>query len=185
MTAVSDLDLVKAFQDGDERAFNELVRRYQEKLYWIARRFLNDHDEADDVVQETFIKVHQALGDFRGDASLFTWLYRITVNASLNAVRRNRVRSFFKMDDVLEAEAGPEEAPDLMVERDEQRRLIEKAVERLPEKQKAVFILRYYDELPYEQISKILKTTVGGLKANYFHAVKKIADYVQRAHDAR
>ena len=185
MSAHSDVELVKQFQNGHETAFNELVLRYQEKIYWVARRFVSDHDNADDVVQEVFCKAYEALAEFRGDSSLYTWLYRITVNLSLNFVRRQRVKDFFRIDELFEVEAESAESPDAILERKEQRRLIEEAIAVLPEKQKAVFVLRYYEELPYEEISKILKTSVGGLKANYFHAVKKIADYLNREHRAR
>jgi RNA polymerase sigma-70 factor (ECF subfamily) len=182
MSASSDLELVQAFQKGREASFNELVMRYQEKVYWIARRLVNDHDRADDITQEVFVKVYRALKDFRAESSVFTWLYRITVNVTLNSIRRERVREFLRIDDFYESEDEPAERPDMLVERNEQKALIEEAVARLPAKQKAVFVLRYHEELSYEDISKILKTSVGGLKANYFHAVKKIGEYINRAH---
>lgn len=185
MSDRSDLELIQLFQNGQEHAFNELVLRYQEKVYWVARRFVNDHDNADDVVQEVFTKAYEALRGFRGEATLYTWLYRITVNVALNFVRRQRVKDFFRIDELFEVEGDAAENPDAILEQKEQRTLIEQAIERLPEKQKAVFILRYYDELPYEEIAKILKTSVGGLKANYFHAVKKIGEYLNRAHRTR
>lgn len=185
MTASSDAELIQRFQQGEEVAFNELVLRYQEKIYWVARRFSNDHDSADEIVQEVFCKVYESLREFRGESGFYTWLYRITVNASLNALRRQRVRDFFRIDELLEQQDSGSETPDDIVERNEQRTLIEEAIEKLPEKQKAVFILRYYDEMPYEEIATILKTSVGGLKANYFHAVKKIGAYLKRAHRSR
>jgi RNA polymerase sigma-70 factor (ECF subfamily) len=185
MNASSDLDLIHRFQQGNESAFNELVLRYQEKIYWLARRFCNDHDNADEIVQEVFCKVFESLKDFRGESGFYTWLYRITVNASLNSIRRERLNTFFRIDEFFEQPDREREPADKALEREEDRALIEKAIEMLPEKQKAVFILRYYDELPYEDISEILKTSVGGLKANYFHAVKKIGEYVRRAHGSR
>jgi RNA polymerase sigma-70 factor (ECF subfamily) len=185
MTGSSDLELVELFHQGNEAAFNELVRRYQEKVYWIARRFVNDHDQADDVVQEVFVKVYSALKQFRGESSVYTWLYRITVNVALNALRKQRLKNFIRIDEFFETAEDESEQPDAIVERDEQQALIEEAIARLPEKQKAVFILRYHEELPYEEISHILNTSVGGLKANYFHAAKKIGEYIQRAHRTR
>lgn len=182
MREKSDVELIEAFQQGDERAFTELVHRYQERIYWLARRFQNNHDDADEIVQEVFCNVYESLKEFRGESSFYTWLYRITVNASLSAVRRARMRTFFRLDEILEQPESTEEAPDDHLERVEQRSLIDEAVAGLPKKQKAVFILRYYDGLSYEEISKILKTTVGGLKANYFHALKKIGEYLKRAH---
>ena len=184
MSVSNDLELVESFQKGNEASFNELVRRYQEKVYWIAHRFVNDHDQADDIVQEVFLKVYRALNDFRGDSGVYTWLYRITVNISLNTIRKQRIKDFLRIDEFFEYPSEESEQPDKQYEQSEQKQLIEEAIQQLPEKQKAVFILRYYEELPYEDISKILKTSVGGLKANYFHAVKNIGEFVHRAHRA-
>jgi RNA polymerase sigma-70 factor (ECF subfamily) len=182
MTDSNDLELVELFQKGNETSFNELVKRYQEKIYWIARRFVNDHDQADDIVQEVFVKVYRALKNFRGESSVYTWLYRITINVALNALRKQRIRDFVRIDEFFETAEDENEQPDAIFEKDEQQKLIEEAIAKLPEKQKAVFILRYHEELSYEEISLVLKTSVGGLKANYFHAVKKIGEYVNRAH---
>jgi len=185
MTNRSDLELLELFQTGDESAFNHLVLRYRERVYWVARRFVNDHDGADDVTQDVFCKAYESLPDFRGESSFYTWLYRITVNIALNNVRRQKLREFFRIDEMFEIEDKSAVSPDVAVEKKEERMLIEEAITRLPEKQKSVFVLRYYEELPYEDISTILKTSVGGLKANYFHAVKKIQEYVKRAHETR
>jgi RNA polymerase sigma factor (sigma-70 family) len=182
MTDSNDLELVELFQNGNETSFNELVRRYQEKIYWIARRFVNDHDQADDIVQEVFVKVYSALKQFRGESSVYTWLYRITVNVALNALRKQRIRDFIRIDEFFETADDKTEQPDVIFEMNEQQKLIEEAIAKLPEKQKAVFILRYHEELSYEEISHILKTSIGGLKANYFHAAKKIGEYINRAH---
>ena len=185
MTNSHDLELVELFQKGDETSFNELVARYQEKVYWIAYRFVNDHDQADDIVQEVFVKVYSSLKDFRGDSGVYTWLYRITVNVALNTLRKRRVRDFIRIDELFEITGDENERPDALLEKNEQQQLIEEAIAKLPEKQKAVFILRYHEELPYEEISAILKTSVGGLKANYFHAAKKIGEHISRAHRTR
>jgi RNA polymerase sigma factor (sigma-70 family) len=185
MTDRSDVELLQLFQNGDESAFNHLVLRYQEKVYWVARRFITDHDGADDVTQEVFCKAYESLKEFRGESSIYTWLYRITVNIALNTLRKQKVREFFRIDEMFDVEDTGSTSPDEAVERREEKELIEQAIARLPEKQKAVFVLRYYEELPYEEIAKILKTSVGGLKANYFHAVKKIQEYVKRAHGTR
>ena len=185
MTDSNDLELVELFQKGNETSFNELVGRYQEKIYWIARKFVNDHDQADDIVQEVFVKVYSALKTFRGESSVYTWLYRIAVNVALNAIRKQRIRDFVRIDEFFETAEDENEQPDALLEKDEQQKLIEEAIAKLPEKQKAVFILRYHEELSYEEISKILKTSVGGLKANYFHAIKKIGEYVSRANRTR
>ncbi|MBI3580170.1 MAG: RNA polymerase sigma factor [Ignavibacteriales bacterium] len=182
MTERSDLELVRLFQQGEESAFNHLVLRYQEKIYWVARRFINEHDGADDVTQEVFVKAYESLKEFRSESSFYTWLYRITVNIALNVLRRNKVKEFFRIDELFDPEDVESGAPDELLERQEERTLIERAIATLPDKQKAVFLLRYYEEMPYEEIAKVLKTSVGGLKANYFHAVKKIEEYLKRAH---
>lgn len=179
---MTDLELVDRFRNGEESAFNELANRYKEKIYWTARRFVREHQDADDVVQQVLWKAYEGLKDFRSDSSVFTWLYRIAINTSLNAVRKKKVREFLQFDELLEGDSPESDRPDEALEREEERSLIERAVQRLPEKQKSVFVLRYYDQLSYEDIAAILKTSVGGLKANYFHAVKKIEDYVKRAH---
>src|SRR3990172_3922949 len=184
MTERSDLELIEAFRQGEESAFNEIVLRYQEKIYWVARRFLSNHADADDIVQEVFIRAYERIQEFRSESGLYTWLYRIAVNASLNALRRQKVREFFHLDSLLEVEDTGGESPDRAFEKDEHRRLIDEAIQRLPEKQKAVFVMRYVDDLSYEEISEILKTSVGGLKANYFHALRKIEEYVRRAHES-
>ncbi len=178
----TDQDLIAAFRQGNEQAFNELVRRYQERVYWLARRFVEDHDAADDVVQDVFIKAYESLADFRGDSSFYTWIYRITVNLSLNAVRKRKVREFFRLEDVAGLGESEEKEPDRIAESNETRAMIQKAIETLPEKQKATFVLRYYEELSYEEMSKILKTSVGGLKANYFHALKKVGAFIKDMH---
>jgi RNA polymerase sigma-70 factor (ECF subfamily) len=178
----SDLELVRLFQNGDESAFNQLVLRYQERIYWVARRFVNDHEAADDIAQDVFVKAYESLRNFRSESSLYTWLYRIAVNTALNTLRRQKVKEFFRIDELFEVEDTGAQGPDEAVEREENRALIEQAIARLPKKQRSVFVLRFYEEMPYEEIAKILKTSVGGLKANYFHAVRKIQEYVRHAH---
>jgi RNA polymerase sigma factor (sigma-70 family) len=185
MTEKTDGELLHDFQRGDEAAFNILVRRYQERIYWIARRFVVDHDDADDIVQDVFSKAYSALKDFRGDSRIYTWLYRIAVNFSLNALRRKKVHEFLHLDDLFQNPDTQAGRPDEAMEQQEERRLIEEAVAVLPQKQKAVFLMRYHDEMPYEEIAAILGTSVGGLKANYFHAVKKIESYLRKAHATR
>jgi RNA polymerase sigma factor (sigma-70 family) len=185
MTHSNDLELVELFQKGNEASFNELVRRYQEKVYWIAHRFVNDHDQADDITQDVFVKIYSALKQFRGESGFYTWLYRITVNVALNALRKQRLKDFIRIDEFFETADDENDQPDIQFEKDEQQKLIEEAIAKLPEKQKAVFILRYHEELSYEEISLILKTSIGGLKANYFHAAKKIGEYIHRAHRTR
>lgn len=175
----SDSDLVREVRNGNRQAFTELMRRYQKRVYWLARRIVTDHDDADDVVQETFVKAYLALGEFRGDAGFYTWLYRIAVNLSLNTVRKRQVMNYLRESELLGRILPSPDDPSASVEHQELESALQRAVATLPEKQKAVFVLRYYDELSYEEIAKILKTSVGGLKANYFHALRKVQEYMR------
>ena len=175
----SDYDLVREVRNGNRQAFTELMRRYQKRVYWVARRIVTDHDDADEVVQETFVKAYLALGDFRGDAGFFTWLYRIAVNLSLNTVRKRQVMNYLRESELLARILPSGDEPSAAVEQQELESALQRAVATLPEKQKAVFVLRYYEELSYEEIAGILKTSVGGLKANYFHALRKVQEYMR------
>ena len=179
MTRQRDADIIASSRAGDRTAFNQLVRSYQERVYWVVRRIIRDHDDTLDITQEVFIRAYEKLESFRGDAQVFTWLYRIAVNLSLNHVRKQRVRSFFSITEREEMLVDDRSHPVEDVERSELRGLIERAVDTLPDKQRAVFVLRYFEELPYDEISKILNTSAGGLKANYHHAVRKIEQYVK------
>jgi RNA polymerase sigma-70 factor (ECF subfamily) len=134
------------------------------------------HEEADDVAQEAFVKAYLSLGDFRGDASFFTWLYRIAVNLSLNVLRKKQVLGYLRQSDLLNRFLPSDSNPQKDLEFEETRLRLDDAIAQLPEKQRAVFVMRYYDELSYEEISHILKTSVGGLKANYFHALRKVQE---------
>lgn len=180
MTGRTDLELIDAFRGGDAAAFNELVRRYQERVYWIARRLSGSHEDADDAVQETFVRVYEGLAGFRSASSFYTWLYRIAVNVSLNALRKKKLKAFIPFDAEMEETHPSAERVDARLEAAESRELIARAVESLPPKQKLVFTLRFYDEMPYEEMSKILGKSEGGLKANYFHALRKIEEFVRR-----
>ena len=179
MNPVDDLKLIQDFKEGNEQAFNQLVIRYQEKVYWVVRRMIPDHDDADDITQNVFIKAYQSLHSFKGDSSFYTWIYRIAINLSLNEIRRKKFRQTFTIDEEIHQIRSSDDQPIDVLVRKERTQQINDAIELLPEKQKKVFILRYYEELPYEEIAKILHTSVGGLKANYFHAVKKIGVYLK------
>jgi len=179
MEQLSDLELIQEVRNGNRQAFTQLMRRYQQKVYWVARRLVGSHAEAEDVAQEVFIKAYLALGDFRGDSSFFTWLYRIAVNLSLNTLRKQQVMSYLRQSDILERILPAQENPADELELKETVLRFQQAIASLPEKQKAVFVMRYYDEMSYEEISHVLKTSVGGLKANYFHALKKVQEYMK------
>jgi RNA polymerase sigma factor (sigma-70 family) len=181
-TNLSDEELAAKFRDGERRvSFTLIVERYQKRIYYSARKLVNgDHDEADEIAQETFVKVYEALDSFRGDAKLYTWIYRIMMNAVIYKSRRKKVRKNIGLDEVVETLESEDHSPHESMERTEMTSMIEEAIGTLPDKQREVFLLRFYDEMPYEEMSQILGTSVGGLKANYFHAVKKIGDYVKR-----
>ncbi|MFI5252276.1 MAG: RNA polymerase sigma factor [Bacteroidota bacterium] len=179
MTTVSDVELIDQFRNGKTEAFNLLVARYREKVYWVARRMMSNHEDADDIVQEVFIRVYGHLSNFRAESGFYTWLYRITVNVSLNALRKKRIKNFIKLDEIVDTLIPDEGYADEQVLKQEYETILEKAIETLPPKQKMVFILKYYDEMPFEEMAKMLKKSVGGLKANYFHALQKIQKYVR------
>ena len=159
--------------DGVERLFNEIVKDYSERVYWHVRRFVNNHEDADDLVQEIFLKIWTALPSFRGEAQLFTWVYRIATNETLNWLRREKVRSALRFTSI-DAEMERRIDSDPFFDGDAADRALSKAVAKLPEKQRQVFILRYYDEMPYEQMSEVLGTSVGALKASYHIAQEKV-----------
>jgi len=178
---MTDQELVRLFHEGETRgAFTVLVERYQKRIYFAARKMvLGDHDEADEIAQETFVKAYDALKNFRGEAQIYTWLYRIMMNAIIQRSRKKKSRPMIDVTDFTDILESPETNPQEQMQRSETTRLIEEAIETLPPKQQRVFIMRFYEELPYEEIAAIVGTSVGGLKANYFHAVKKIGDYLK------
>ena len=179
MHVKTDSELIGEFQNGEIKAYNELVRRYQQKVYWIARRIVGTHEDADDVVQDTFLKIFNALKKFRSESGFYTWLYRITINTSLNALRKKKVREFLRLGEYAGEvpQSGPD-AGEILVQQ-EYRTVVERAIQKLPPKQKMVFIMRYYDEMPFGEIAGILGKSVGGLKATYFFALKKIKEYIR------
>lgn len=179
MEPLTDLELVQQVRNGKREAFTELMRRYQQRVYWVARRIVGSHDDADDVAQETFVKAYLGLGDFRGDSSFFTWLYRIAVNLSLNVVRKQQLISYLRDSPIISSFLPASENPYKDAELKDLESRLHQAVAKLPEKQRAVFVMRYFDEMSYEEISEVLKTSVGGLKANYFHALRKVQEFLK------
>ncbi len=175
----NDSELIRQFKSGDIRGFNEIVKKYQKQVYWVIRKMVLDHDEADDITQEVFIKVHSALMDFREESNLFTWLYRIATNYSLNHIKKVKVRNTVSVETVLEPIESGDRGSDEIIDDDTKRKVLDEAIETLPPQQRAVFNMRYYDRLPYDDIANILGKSTGGIKANYFHAVKKIGEYVK------
>ena len=175
----TDHSLVAAFRDEKTRetAFTQLVRKYQERLYWHIRRLVVQHEDTNDILQNMFIKVWQNLGNFREEANLYTWLYRIATNESLNWIEQQKRRSSVPLADgesflseKLVAQKG--------FDSNKLEWKLQQAIQALPEKQRVVFSLRYYDEMPYEQMSHVLETSEGALKASYHHAVKKVEEFL-------
>lgn len=170
-----DFTLIDKFIEGDTKAFNALAERYKRKIYMTAYRILGNHEDADDITQEVIIKMYYSLRSFRKESSIFTWLYKITTNLSLNELKRKKIKNFFSLD-TIEGYFADEKSssPEKKYGDKELSKQIQDAINKLPEKQRVVFTLRFYEELPYEEISKIVGTSVGALKANYFHAFNKM-----------
>lgn len=184
MTAISleiDSALVKEYiETGSHRAANEIIRTYRKFVFSTALRYVEDYDDADDVAQDVFIRVFDGLSKFEGKSSMKTWLYKITVNISLNYIRKRKILRLFSFGST-ESEssyASDDILPDKSLENSEFERDFLKILSELPVKQRETFALRYFDELTYEEMSKILGTSVGGLKANYHQAVKKITNRI-------
>jgi len=172
---LDDNALIDKFLAGDSKAFNILVEKYKRKIYLTAYRLLGNYEDARDITQEVIIKMYNELKNFRRESSIYTWLYRITTNLSLNELNKRKIRNFFDFDEVEEWLFKDEkQSPELSYRENELSNKIQEAINKLPEKQRIVFTLRYYDGLSYEEISEILGTSVGALKANYFHAVNKL-----------
>lgn len=157
-------------------AFNDVIRQYSEPLYWQIRRMVESHDDANDILQNTFLKAWQSVEGFRGDAKLSTWLYKIALNESMTFLSKERKRLSLSLDDEESHLVNLIES-DEYVDGDALALKLRKAVAALPEKQRLVFNMKYYDEMKYEQMSEILGTSVGALKASYHLAVKKIEQY--------
>jgi len=174
-----DKELLLRFKNEQTResAYTAIIKKYQEKLYWHVRRMVVDHDDANDVLQNLFIKVWKNLGNFREDSQLYTWLYRIATNESLTFLEQQKKRNSASLSDE-EGYLANKLIADKDFDGNKLEWKLQLAIQQLPEKQKAVFNLRYFEEMPYEEMSRVLETSEGALKASYHHAVKKIEDYI-------
>lgn len=177
-TEIKDENILQLLQDqrSAERGFRLLMQKYQEQLYWVVRRMVQEHDDANDVIQNCFIKVYRSIHTFEGKSKLYTWLYRIATNEAITFLNQKKRKATSSIEDgelplvnQLQADASPDG--------DALQMRLQEALLQLPEKQRIVFELRYYDETPYEEMSERLDTSVGALKASYHHAVKKIETY--------
>ncbi|WP_367865624.1 RNA polymerase sigma factor [Pedobacter sp. WC2423] len=175
MKQVEDDEILAKFSMESTRneAFNLLISKYQEKTYWHIRRLVIDHDDADDLVQEVFIKVWKNLSKFRSDSKLYTWIYRIATNDCITFLNKKKQRNNIPLDDVS-AELSESLVASSYFNGDKIQMKLQQALLTLPEKQRLIFNMKYYDELKYEEISEILGTSVGALKASFHIAVKKI-----------
>jgi RNA polymerase sigma-70 factor (ECF subfamily) len=176
---LEDKELLVQFNDPatKERGFTAIIKKYQEKLYWHIRRMVVEHEDANDILQNMFIKVWKGLENFREDSQLYTWMYRIATNECLTFIEQQKKRKTISLSDEetgLSNQLKAEKNFDI----NKAEWKLQMAMQQLPEKQKAVFNLRYYDEMPYDEMSRVLETSEGALKASYHHAVKKIEDYI-------
>ena len=160
-----------------ERGFRLLVQAYGDRLYQHIRRMLHSHEDTDDVLQNTLVKVYRSVDRFRGQSQLYTWLYRIATNESLTFLERRKRQRHLFMDDAENGIAATR-AAEVEVDGDLIRRRLDQAIEQLPPKQKAVFSMRYFEEKSYQEMADVFTTSVGALKASYHHAVKKIESYL-------
>jgi RNA polymerase sigma-70 factor (ECF subfamily) len=176
---LQDSELLIQFRNPStrEKAFTAIIKKYQEKLYWHIRRMLVDHEDTNDVLQNVFIRVWNGLDNFREDAQLYTWLYRIATNESLTFIEQQKKKAAVSLDEV-EGSLSNKVRADKHFDPNKLEWKLQVAIQQLPEKQRVVFNLRYYDEMPYEEMSRVLETSEGALKASYHHAVKKIEDYI-------
>lgn len=179
MSHYSDEKLLALFRNGDNPnyAFNLLMRKYQQQVYWHIRRMVISHDDADDLVQNTFVSVWKALPNFREESKLYTWIYRIATNETLTFLNSKRKRFFIPIHDI-EEELNQKLQDDVYYKGDAIQRKLQQAILTLPDKQRLVFNMKYFENMKYEQMSEVLNTSVGALKASYHHAVKKIEEFL-------
>jgi RNA polymerase sigma factor (sigma-70 family) len=180
MLQPNDKELLQQFSQPatKEKSFKAVMEKYQEKLYWHIRRMIIDHENSNDVLQDTFIKAWNGLPNFREDSQLYTWLYRIATNECLTFLAQQKKRAAVSLSDAENGLANTIKAEKNFDSKQLEWKL-QLAIEKLPKKQRLIFNLRYFDEMPYDAITEILKTSAGGLKANYHHAVKKIEEYIR------
>lgn len=180
MKDISDNKILNLIADDKtfNQGFNLLLKQYQEKLYWNIRNIVHIHEDADDIIQNTFIKVFKNIKGFKQKSKLYTWLYAIARNESLTYLKKKKKHTASPLDDQDNGLENQLKA-DQFFNGDEAQVILLKAIETLPDRQKEVFRLRYFQELSYKEMSELLNTTVGGLKASFHHAVKKIEQYLK------
>lgn len=177
---VEEKELVTALQteEAKEAAFSELVTQYKERLYWQIRNMVLDHDDADDVLQNTFIKIFRNINSFKGDSKLHTWMYRIAANESITFLNKKAKRNNVSMENVQDSAIRKLES-DVYFEGDAIQFQFQKAIATLPERQRLIFTMKYFEDHTFNELSEILETSVGGLKSSYHIAVKKITEFIK------
>lgn len=181
MQPYTEEEIVMLLRDPERQkdAFSRIVSMYSEKLYWQIRKMVLNHEDANDLLQNTFLKAWTNIDNFRGEAKLSTWLYKIAINECITFLNKQRAITNISMDDadifLLERLKGDE-----FFDGDAAQIKLQEAILRLPEKQRLVFNMKYYDEMKYEDMSEILGTSVGALKASYHHAVKKVEEFLTK-----
>ena len=176
----TDEEIIEKIQDEKtiNYGFNLLMDKYQEKVYSVIRRMVIDHDAADDAAQETFVKVWKNIESFKGDSKLYTWIYRIATNEALNHLRKKKRRFFIPIGDI-EHELSSSLDTDIYYSGDEIQLKLQKSLLKLPEKQRLVFNMKYFEEMKFKDIAEVMDVSVGSLKAQYHHAVKKIEKFIK------
>lgn len=177
---MEDKDLIEKLSNDESRnfGFNQLVRKYQERIYWHVRKMVIDHEDANDLVQDIFVKVFKNLDKFRQDAQLYTWIYRIATNECLTYLNKKRKRFFLPIGDV-EGVLNKKLDSSPHIDGDVVQLKLQRALLKLPDKQRMVFNMKYFDDMKYDEIADITETSVGALKASYHHAVKKIEEFLK------
>jgi RNA polymerase sigma-70 factor (ECF subfamily) len=175
-----DYELVRKFLSGDEQAFNILAVRYQEKIYWHARRMLGSHDDADEIVQEVLMAMYNKLDTFNFQSALYTWIYKITATRSINLINKKKLKKFILYNSERSAASYTGDDVILNYEQKEKYKKMESYLQKLPAKQREIFILRNFEDLSYKEISEITGKSIGALKSNYFHAFKKIKEQMDK-----
>lgn len=182
MESVDDKLLVDRFLDGDDNAFEQIVNKYSKKIYWHVRGMINNHFDADEVTQEVFIVLYKKLHTFNFDSNLYTWIYRITSTRTLNFIRKRKVKELFSLSDHNYDNINSGTDIQNHLEKQEEITQIENILQKISVKQREVFIMKSFEGMTYQEISDITGKSIGGLKANYFHALKKITELLKDEH---
>jgi len=179
---ITDSEIIEKFANEQTKtaAFELLLVKYQKKTYWHIRRIVIDHDDADDILQNTFIKIWENLSRFREDSKLYTWIYRIATNEALQFIEKKKQNFNTSLDDENAAYLSNKLTADNYFDGNQIALKLQQAILTLPNKQRLVFNMKYYENMKYEEMQQVLETSVGALKASYFHAVKKIEEYLKK-----